>query len=44
MEEKYKVAELNNDKRAMEKISLLEQELSEKTGKKIVLVAFDRNT
>lgn len=41
MENKFKVADLNNDKKVMEKITLLEQELTQKTGRKIVLIAYD---
>ena len=41
MENRFKVADLNNDKQVMEKISLLEKELTQKTGKKIVLIAYD---
>ena len=41
MENRFKVADLNNDKQVMEKITLLEKELTQKTGKKIVLIAYD---
>ncbi len=41
MENRFKVADLNNDKQIMEKIASLEQELTQKTGRKIVLIAYD---
>ncbi len=41
MENRFKVADLNNDKQAMEMISSFERELTQKTGKKIVLIAYD---
>ena len=41
MENRIKVADLNNDKQVMEMISSLERELTQKTGKKIVLIAYD---
>lgn len=42
MENKFKVADLNNEKSVMERITLLEQELTRETGRKIVLIAYDR--
>jgi hypothetical protein len=41
MDSSFKFADLNNDKHVMDMISVLEKELTEKTGKKIILVAFD---
>jgi hypothetical protein len=40
MDSKAKLADVANDKSALDKITLLEKELSEKTGKKIVLIAY----
>jgi hypothetical protein len=42
MENAFKVANLDNDKQVIEKITVLENELTVKTGKKIVLIAYDK--
>lgn len=41
MESSFKFADLNNDKKIMDMITVLEDELTKKTGKKIVLIAYD---
>lgn len=40
MENSSRFADIKNDKNVMDKISALERELSEKTGKPIILVAY----
>lgn len=40
MENSARYADLKNDKNIIDKIAVLEKELSEKIGKKIILVAY----
>lgn len=41
METSNRFADFKNDKTILDKITLMEKELSEKSGKNVVLVAYD---
>jgi len=41
MESSFKFADFKNDKKVLDKITLMESELSEETGKKVILIAYD---
>lgn len=41
MEFTYKFADFKNDREIMNKIDRMERELSDETGKRVVLVAYD---
>ena len=41
MESSFKFADFENDKKLLDKITLMERELSVETGKKVVLIAYD---
>lgn len=41
MESSFKFVDFKNDKKILDRISSMEKELSEETGKNIVLVAYD---
>ena len=41
MELSNRFADFKNDKKILDKITLMEKELSEKSGKNVVLVAYD---